>query len=81
MRLSMFVFADPRTGGRSRFSDDTRTWPPQRSWVLESEFDVTARRHSEGPREISRGFWILESGFVLLNSVLFDSNFVNLICV
>ena len=60
---------------------DTRTWSPQKSWVLESEFDATARRRSEGPREFSRRFWILGSGFVLLSSVSFDSSFVNLIFV
>ena len=76
-----FLFADPRTGGRSRFFDDTRTWPPQKSWALESEFDATARRRSKGPLEFSRRFWIVESGFVLLSSVLFDSSFVNLIFV
>ena len=71
MRFVIFVFvrADPRTGGRSRFLDDTRTWPPQRSWVLESEMGVTARRRSEGLREFSSGCWVLESGFVLLSSV------------
>ena len=65
----VFVCADPRTGGRSRFLDDTRTWPPQRSWVLESEMGVTARRRSEGPREFSWRCWVSESGFVLLSSV------------
>ena len=69
MRFVIFVFADPRTGGRSRFSDDTRTWPPQKSWVLGSEMGVTSRRRSEGPREFLWRFWVLESGFVLLSSV------------
>ena len=71
LRIVIFVFVcnDPRTGGRSRFLDDTRTWPPQRSWVLESGMGVTARRRSEVPREFSWRCWVLESGFALLSSV------------